>query len=139
RVKETASGTTTNGAGNFELQADPQQRVWVFSLVGYQEQEVTLKGQTVVNVTLQEGQEELSEVVVIGYQTVRRQDLTGATGIINTANAQRTVSRSLPESIQGLAPGIAVRNGGAPGQEAVVNIRGLSTFTGNANPLYVID
>jgi TonB-linked SusC/RagA family outer membrane protein len=80
----------------------------------------------------------MNEVVVIGYQTVRKRDLTGATAVINPANAGRISSNNLAESIQGLAPGVNVRTGGAPGQGAVIEIRGVASFT-DANPLYVID
>ncbi|RYY15644.1 MAG: SusC/RagA family TonB-linked outer membrane protein, partial [Chitinophagaceae bacterium] len=88
---------------------------------------------------LQVSETSLNEVVVIGYQSVRKRDLTGATSVINAQNTQRLASRSLPEQLQGQAAGVSVRTGGAPGQEAVVNIRGLSTVFGSGSPLYVID
>lgn len=138
-LKGATVGTSTDISGNYNLNVPGPGAVLVFNYLGFTTQEVTVNNQTIINVTLAEDLQALQEVVVIGYQTVRRQDLTGATGIINTNNSQRVVARSVPESLQGLSPGISVRNGGAPGQEAVVNIRGLSTFFGNASPLYIID
>lgn len=116
----------------------PENATLVYSYIGYTAREVSVASQSTINVILQPSSTMLEDVVVIGYQTVRRRDLTGATGSVNTGNTEKLVSRSLPEALQGQTPGVSVRNGGAPGQEAVVNIRGLGTF-GNANPLYVID
>lgn len=137
-VKGTNVGATTDAAGNYSLSAAPGATL-VFSYVGYTPQEIVVGESGSTNITLGGATGALNEVVVIGYQTVRKKDLTGATSVINTQNTQRLASRSLPEQLQGMAAGVAVRTGGAPGQEAVVNIRGLSTVFGNGNPLYVID
>lgn len=136
-IKGTTKVVTTNVDGRYSISA-PENATLLFTIIGFTTKESTVNGTTVINVTLEESNTALNEVVVIGYQTVRRRDLTGATGLINTTNTDRLVARSLPEALQGQTPGVSVRNGGAPGQEAVVNIRGLATF-GNANPLYVID
>jgi TonB-linked SusC/RagA family outer membrane protein len=136
-VKGTNRSVVTDSSGRFSIDA-PVGGTLVVSSVGFQGREITITG-TEMNETLQPAESTLSEVVVIGYQTVRRRDLTGATSVVNTQNTQRLASRSLPEQLQGMAAGVAVRTGGAPGQEAVVNIRGLSTVLGNGNPLYVID
>ena len=136
-VKGTNRSVTTDGNGQFTIDAPPGS-ILILSSVGFQNREITVTGSD-INETLQTAEASLSEVVVIGYQSVRRKDLTGATSVINAQNTQRLASRSLPEQLQGMAAGVAVRTGGAPGQEAVVNIRGLSTVFGNGNPLYVID
>ncbi len=136
-VKGTNRSVTTDANGRFTIEA-PAGSTLVVSSVGFQNREITVTGAE-INETLQVTDATLSEVVVIGYQTVRRRDLTGATSVVSAQNTQRLASRSLPEQLQGLAAGVAVRTGGAPGQEAVVNIRGLSTVFGNGNPLYVID
>ena len=78
------------------------------------------------------------KTVVIGYQTVKRRDLTGATAIIDPAKSGKNLVNSLAESLQGLSAGVTIRNGGAPGQNSVIEIRGTSSFV-NASPLYVID
>ena len=137
RIKGTTKVVTTDVNGKYSILA-PENSILEFNYIGYAAREVTVTANSTINVVLQESNTTLDDVVVIGYQTVRRKDLTGATGSVNTANTERLVSRSLPEALQGQTPGVSVRNGGAPGQEAVVNIRGLATF-GNASPLYVID
>ncbi len=136
-VKGTNQSVITNGNGQFTIMAAPGSTL-VISSVGYQNRELLVTGAE-INETLQASDATLSEVVIIGYQTVRKRDLTGATSVINAQNTQKLTSRSLPEQLQGMAAGVAVRTGGAPGQEAVVNIRGLSTVYGNGNPLYIID
>ncbi|MGZ5189776.1 MAG: SusC/RagA family TonB-linked outer membrane protein [Flavisolibacter sp.] len=137
-VKGTTTSTTSNSNGEFSINA-PVGSVLVVSYVGYVEQEVSVTDGSILNIQLQPSSQELNAVVVIGYQTVRKRDLTGATSVVNTQNTQRLASRSLPEQLQGMAAGVSVRTGGAPGQEAVVNIRGLSTVFGTGAPLYVID
>ena len=137
-IKGTNTGTTTDQNGNFTIYAS-QGATLVIGYVGFATQEITVGESTTLNITMQGANASLNEVVVIGYQSVRRRDLTGATSVVNAQNTQRLASRSLPEQLQGMAAGVTVRTGGAPGQEAVVNIRGLSTVFGNGNPLYVID
>ncbi|TCD08437.1 TonB-dependent receptor [Pedobacter frigidisoli] len=127
--------TDVNGRYSISV---PENSTLVFNYIGYTAKEVAVGSNTTINIALESSNTALDDVVVIGYQTIRRKDLTGATGSVNTGNTEKLVSRSLPEALQGQTPGVAVRNGGAPGQEAVVNIRGLATF-GNASPLYVID
>lgn len=137
-VKGTNIGTSTDATGSFTISASRTDSL-VFGYVGYAEQVISAAADGALTISMAATSAQLNEVVVIGYQTVRRKDLTGATSIVNTQNTQRLASRSLPEQLQGMAAGVAVRTGGAPGQEAVVNIRGLSTVFGNGNPLYVID
>lgn len=137
-VKGTTTGTTTDNAGNYSISV-PNDATLTFGYVGYSEQEVAVGNQSTINVTLGNATASMNEVVVIGYQSVRRRDLTGAASTINAQNVDRLASRSLPEQLQGMSPGVSVRTGGQPGQDAVVNIRGLGTFSGNANPLYIID
>ena len=134
----TNTATITNAEGKFTLTAENGQTLRV-SFIGFLPSEIPLTDQSTYTVQLEEDAQNLEEFVVIGYQSVRRTDLTGATGIIDAQNTNKRIARSVPEALQGMTPGVAVRNGGAPGQEAVVNIRGLSTLFGNASPLYVID
>ncbi|WP_295772335.1 TonB-dependent receptor [uncultured Mucilaginibacter sp.] len=136
-VKGGGKSTITDANGKYSILA-PENSTLVFTYIGFTSQEMVVGSNPVVNITLQASNSSLDDVVVIGYQSVRRRDLTGAAGSVNTANTQKLISRSLPETLQGQVPGVSVRTGGAPGQEAVVNIRGLGTL-GNANPLYVID
>ncbi|MBD0254271.1 MAG: SusC/RagA family TonB-linked outer membrane protein [Cytophagales bacterium] len=137
-VKGTTTGTATDAEGNYSITAPDPNGTLTFSYIGYVTQEVPINNRTSLNVTLATDVQALSEVVVIGYQTVRKQDLTGAVSVINPATANRIASNSVVESLQGLAPGVTVRSGGAPGQMSRVEIRGAASFT-NTDPLYVID
>jgi TonB-linked SusC/RagA family outer membrane protein len=136
--KGVQNGAITNMEGQYSISVSPS-GILVFSFVGFEPQELSVDNRTTINISLTNDIGQLDEVVVIGYQTVRKKDLTGSVGIVNTSDAKDIVARSVPEALQGLSPGVSVRNGGAPGQQAVVNIRGLSTFFGNASPLYIID
>ena len=135
-VKGTTNATTTDARGAFSLPA-PIGSTLVISSVGYKEREVIVTGAT-LNETLDSNESTLGDVVVIGYQTVRKKDLTGATGVVNMTDAAKVTGGSAVESIQGLVPGVTVRNGGAPGQNSAIEIRGVASFL-TAAPLYVID
>ncbi|WP_227990881.1 SusC/RagA family TonB-linked outer membrane protein [Flavisolibacter ginsenosidimutans] len=136
-VKGTTTGTSTDANGNFSINAATGSTL-VFSGVGVNIQEATVGAGNTVNATLQSNAAALNEVVVIGYQTVRRKDLTGATGVVNMNNVSRITSQSVGEAIQGTVPGVTVRNGGAPGANSTIEIRGVSNFS-STSPLYVID
>ena len=135
-VKGTNISVVTDAQGRFTITASSGSTL-VLTSVGFQSKEITVTG-TGISEVLEESNSTMSEVVVIGYQTVRRKDLTGAVGIINPNTANRNVANSLAESIQGLTPGVTVRNSGTPGGGAKIDIRGAGTFAGN-NPLYIID
>ena len=135
-VKGTANSTVTDANGQFSINA-PSGSVLVLTSVGYTTREITASGAEISEV-LESSNSTMNEIVVIGYQSVRRKDLTGAVGIVDPAAANRNVANTLAESIQGLTPGVTVRNSGAPGGGAKIDIRGAGTFAGN-NPLYIID
>jgi TonB-linked SusC/RagA family outer membrane protein len=137
-LKGTTIGVATGVDGRFTINAPAETGTLVFTFVGFVTREVAFTAGTPVNIQLLEESKALNEVVVIGYQTVRRRDLTGSTAVISPAEANRVTSNSLGEAIQGLAPGVTVRNGGAPGQQSRIEIRGVASFT-NSDPLYVID
>jgi len=136
--KGTNNGVTTNDSGHFSLTVTDANATLVISYIGYNQQDVQLNGRTNVDVALVPAENVVSDVVVIGYQTVRKKDLTGATGVVNVANTNKIVAPSVGDQLQGQVPGVTVRTGGAPGQNPVVEIRGVASFT-NSDPLYVID
>jgi TonB-linked SusC/RagA family outer membrane protein len=136
-IKGTNTSVTSNNSGEFTINA-PVGSVLVVSYIGYGTREITVTGTDVLNIQLQPSAQDLQQVVVIGYQTVRRRDLTGSVSIVNTAQANRNTSNTVAESIQGLAAGVTVRNTGEPGAGAKIDIRGAGTF-GSNEPLYVID
>jgi TonB-linked SusC/RagA family outer membrane protein len=136
-VKATNTGTTTDNSGNFSITA-PTGATLIFSYVGFPQQEVTVGAANTVDISFGTAAAAMNEIVVIGYQSIRKSDLTGAVGVINPSLANRNISNTLAESIQGLTPGVTVRNTGTPGGAAKIDIRGAGTFAGN-NPLYIID
>jgi len=92
-VAGSSLGTTTDVDGNYSISVPNTTGSLVFSFIGFVSQTVAINGRSQINVTLVEDNQALEEVVVIGYQTIRKEDLTGSVGIINTANTERTVSR----------------------------------------------
>jgi len=140
-VKGTLFGTTTNADGSFTINVPTQEATLIVSFVGFisKEEQVTA-GARGVKITLSENVQELDEVVVVGYGSMRRGDLTGSVSSIGTEEIQRSMSTSLGQALQGRAAGVYVtQNSGAPGGGISVNIRGLNTITGSNEPLYVID
>jgi TonB-linked SusC/RagA family outer membrane protein len=136
-VKGTNQSVTTDANGRFSINA-PAGSTLIVSYVGYVTQEVAANANAAMNLQLQPTGQEMQQVVVIGYQTVQRKDLTGAVALVNPTQLNRNVASTVAEAMQGLAAGVTVRNTGAPGAGAKIDIRGTGTF-GNNNPLYVID
>lgn len=139
QLKGSSVATTTNQSGEYSISVpDPAAAVLVFTYIGYGRQEIPVNGKSSLNVTLTESNADLEEVVVVGYGTQRKKDLTGAISVVKAADVQKRQATTVAESLQGLATGIKVRGGGEPGSEAQIQIRGLKNLSGT-NPLYVID
>ncbi|WP_285008509.1 SusC/RagA family TonB-linked outer membrane protein [Pedobacter faecalis] len=138
-LKGTALSAVTNPEGRFTITVpDGSTAVLIFTYVGFAQQEIPVNSRTVVDVALVESDSNLSEVVVVGYGTQRKQDLTGAISVVKAQDVQKRQATTVAESLQGLATGIRVRGGGQPGSEAQIQIRGLKNLSGT-NPLYVVD
>ncbi len=139
-LKGTTQGTVTDLDGNFSLNVPDGQEngTLVFSYVGYTAQEVPVNNRSSINIQMAPDSRTLGEVVVIGYQTIRKEDLTGAASVIAPEESNKVTAATVAESIQGLAPGVTVRNSGRPGAGAAIDIRGVASFS-NTSPLYVID
>ena len=140
-LKGTQRGTSTGAAGEFSLEIpDGGQPVLVFSFVGYKSQEVTLGNQSALTVNLAPDENALEEVVVVGYGTVKKSDLTGAVGTIKADVLQERPASSLNQGLSGRITGVNVSsNSGRPGGRANIRIRGASSISVSNNPLYVID
>jgi TonB-dependent starch-binding outer membrane protein SusC len=134
----TTNGTTTDADGNFALDVAGENSVVVFSFIGYSSQEITVGTQTTLTVQLLADVTTIREVVVIGYGEQEKKDLTGAVSVINSKNMANVQAATVAEAIQGLAPGVNIRNSGRAGSESTIEIRGLGNFSNN-QPLYVID
>jgi TonB-linked SusC/RagA family outer membrane protein len=138
-VKGTTEGTVTDSNGKFTLNVPTGQSVLVFSFIGYTSQEINISGQSTVTVVLLPDSQTLNEVVVVGYGTQERKDVTGAVSSIKGADIENLPVATAQQSLQGRTAGVhIVRNGGAPGAAGDIRIRGVGTVN-DASPLVVID
>jgi TonB-linked SusC/RagA family outer membrane protein len=137
-LKGTASGVVTDAGGNYAINVRSANDVLVISSVGYRTQEVTVGNQSVVNATLTEEVGTLSEVVVTGYGSQRKKDITGAVAVVDGAKLTALPVPSLTQALQGRAAGVIVGNDNSPGGGTMVRIRGFGTINNNS-PLYIID
>ncbi|GAB2557017.1 TonB-dependent receptor [Spirosoma aerophilum] len=139
-VKGTTQGTTTDGEGRYRLSAPTTAATLVFSFVGYQKQEVLIGNQTGITVTLAPDDQTLNEVVVVGYGSQRRQDITSAVSVINMKDIGEQPANNPNQILQGRAPGVVVKQkSGTPGGVFEVRVRGIGSLGAGSNPLYVID
>lgn len=139
---KSGSGTVSNADGDYYLSIPNTTDVLVFSMVGYIEKEVAIGSSTSVNVTLQKDVAGLNEVVVVGYGTQKKGNLTGSVSTVSSAQIERRPNISASNALQGLAPGVTVTSQtGAPGGDgAQIRIRGINSFGGSSsNPLVIID
>ena len=138
-IKGTTSGTITDVDGNFNLEADSENTL-VFSSVGYTTIEVAVGNNTVFNISLQEDITALSEVVVVGYGTQEKRDVTAAIGSVSGDQIKAIPVASSVEALQGQLAGVDISSaGGRPGQSPQVRIRGRRSISASNDPLYVID
>lgn len=140
-VKETTSatnGVTTDLDGNFTLDV-PSDASLEITFMGFQTQIVQVNGKTELTVSLAEDSELLDEVIVIGYGSMKRKDLTGATSIVSGAEVEGRKTTNLSLALQGATPGVMVtRSGGDPESTGSIRIRGITTIS-NADPLVIVD
>ncbi len=137
--KGTANGTTTDLDGYFRLSVAPGATL-VFSSIGYATQEIPIGNRTIFNVTLREDTEYLDEVVVVGYGTMKKSDLAGASVSMKEEDLRGSLITNFDQAFQGRAAGVtAVQTSGAPGSSSSIRVRGQATINANAEPLYVID
>ncbi|PXY45032.1 SusC/RagA family TonB-linked outer membrane protein [Flavobacterium hydrophilum] len=136
-IKGTKTGTTTGFDGQYSIKASPND-VLVFSFIGYQNKEVPVGNQSKVDIALGEDSNKLNEVVVIGYGTQKKGDLTGSISVVNMEDAKKTITYDPAKMLQGQVAGVTVQSSGEPGGFVNIKIRGINSFTNN-NPLFVID
>ena len=138
-VKGTTTSVLTNKEGIFSFSSIPENSVLVISYVGYKTQEVAVNGQAMVQVNLEEDNKGMNEVVVVGYQSRRRGDLSGALSVVNVGGISKLPVLSVDQALEGKVPGVRItQNTGQPGDGVVVRIRGVGTINDN-NPLFIID
>ncbi|WP_020527028.1 SusC/RagA family TonB-linked outer membrane protein [Flexithrix dorotheae] len=137
-IKGTNTGTTTNLDGNFTLSA-PENSTLQFSFIGFQTQEVELGSKTNLNIALVPDMEQLDEVVVVGYGTQKKGNLTGAVGVTKGDVLENRPVVNVTDGLQGVVPGLNITPAnGAPGSGASINIRGATSINGGS-PLVLID
>lgn len=136
-VKNSTTGTQTDLEGNYSLNV-PDDAILVFTYIGYVTQEIPVNDQTVINAVLATANQSLNEVVVVGYGTQRKRDLTGAITQIKGEEIEKLPNINPIASLQGKVAGLTIVNSGTPGASPTVRIRGVNSTAG-ANPLYVVD
>ena len=133
------TGAVTDLNGQFSVSAASDDRLEI-SYVGYVTQKVNVNGRQNISVVMKEDAQMLDNVVVIGYGTMKKSDISGSVASVNTEQMMRRLPTNIAEGLQGAAPGVMVTmQDGAPDANAAVRIRGVATINGNAAPLYVVD
>lgn len=141
-LKGTSTGTITDAEGNFKLSLPDEQAngTLVISSIGYIRQELPIRGRTVLNLTLTVDTKTLNEVVVVGYGTQQRKEITSSQVSVKAADIQNIPNANLGSLLQGRAAGVQViQNSGAPGAGATIRIRGISSLRAGNDPLYIVD
>ena len=139
KVEGSNEGAITDFDGNFSVNAASNATLNI-SYVGYVTQQVNVSGRSNINVTLVEDTNTLDDVVVVGYGTMKKSDISGSVATINREQMERKVPVNVAQALQGAAAGVMVTNqDGAPGTKSAIRIRGIGTINGTAQPLYVVD
>lgn len=138
--KGTANGTITDLDGNFSLNVSKKGAVLVVSFIGYSSKEIAVKN-NIVEVILEEDLKLLDEVVVVGYGTMKKRDVTGAITSVSSEAIEKKMATNVFEALQGASAGVQVISGsGQPGESSSIKIRGTSTFSAEGvTPLYIVD
>jgi len=140
KVTGTTLGALTDANGRYSLDVPGASAELEFSFIGYAVVTVPVNGRSVIDVTLEETTEALDEIVVVGYGTVRKSDVTGAVASVRADAIKNVSTTDAAAALQGKAPGVQVlSNSGAPGQAATIRVRGYSSNSGNIGPLLIVD
>ncbi len=138
-IKGTSQGTITDLEGQFSIEVSTGATLQ-FSFVGYKSQEIVYAGQTNISIALEEQARELGEVIVVGYSSVEKRDITGAVTTVNAEKLKGISFNGLDQALQGQAAGVQVtQSSGTPGGGVSVRIRGVTSISAGNTPLYVID
>ncbi len=139
-IKGTTTGTSTGPDGNYRITVSGSEDILVFQFVGLTTQEVPAGDRTVIDINMQTATTALDELVVIGYGTQKKSDLTGSVAVVTADELIKTNAPTLDRALQGKAAGVLVTNiSGMPGSGVSIKIRGIGSINRNSEPLYVID
>ncbi|MDR6786412.1 TonB-linked SusC/RagA family outer membrane protein [Pedobacter africanus] len=137
-VKGTRTGTTTDASGRYAISA-PANATLVFSYLGYLSREISVNNQADLNISLASSSQELEQVVVVGYGTQKKKDLTGSVAQVKGEELTRQPVQTATQALQGKIAGVQIISSGEPNTSPTVRLRGTGTMLGGANPLYVVD
>jgi TonB-linked SusC/RagA family outer membrane protein len=138
-VKGTTKGTSTDNNGNFSLSVPNANATLVISSLGYERTEINLEGRSSVTITLATATQQLDQVVVVGYGTTRKRDITGSVASIKGSELAKQPVQTATQALQGKVAGVQIVTSGDPNALPTVRIRGTGTTLGGQNPLYVVD
>ena len=138
-IRGSSTGTTTDAGGNFSILVPDENAVLVFSYIGYASQEVTVGNRTSINISMQSSASQMDNIVIVGYGTQRKIDVTGSIGQLKGEEIAKQASVNPISALQGKLAGVQITNSGAPGASPQIRIRGVGSVYGNPNPLYVVD
>jgi TonB-linked SusC/RagA family outer membrane protein len=140
RIKGTTKGISTDEKGNYTLTGVPSDATLIFSFVGMNSQEIQVAGRTAIDITMEEESKDIDEVVVIGYGTVKKRDLTGAVSSVKAADVDLTAASSIGHALKGKVAGMAIiQNSAQPGGGLDILIRGAGSVNASNQPLYIVD
>lgn len=139
-LKGTTLGSITSIDGNYQMEVPGSNSILEFSYIGYESQEVPVEGRTEINVVLEKASTLMDEVVVVGYGTARRQDLTGSIATMNADEINKIPIANVAEAMKGRLPGVnIITTDGSPDAEVVIRVRGGGSVTQDNSPLFVVD
>ncbi|QCR25215.1 SusC/RagA family TonB-linked outer membrane protein [Pontibacter sp. SGAir0037] len=138
-LKGTTTAVPTNAAGDYTLIVPEGSGTLVFSFIGYQSQEIAMNSRTTINVQMATDAKALSEVVVVGYGTQKKADVTGAVASANLEDFQNAPNTNIAQSLQGTVPGLNIGQVTSAGSTPSINIRGANTISGRSGVLIVVD
>ena len=139
-IKELQQGTVTDAEGKYSINVRGEYTVISFSFVGFTTQDIAVGNRTIIDVTLRDDTQQLEEVIVVGYGTMRKSDLTGAVTRVNMEEKDVLANVTISQALSGAAPGISiVGTSGRAGADPSINIRGQNSFSGSQSPLVVLD
>lgn len=139
QVKGTNVATSSNSNGEFSIEVPQGKTTLIITNVGYENVEVSIAGKPTISVSMKESSLQLNEVLVTGYSSQRKKDITGAVSVVKVGDMIATPAGSAESQLQGRASGVTVTTSGQPGDGGTVRIRGFASLGGNDKPLYIID
>ena len=139
-VKGTATGTLTDEKGKYTITANDAKTILVFSSIGFSDLQELVGTRKSISPVMNAGSSNLEDVVVVGYGTQKKRDVTGAIASVSSAQIAQRQPKDLLDALQGQVPGLQIgQSSGRPGADNSVRIRGIGTLQGGADPLYIVD